>query len=89
MVFERVAHELPPEPMEIKPHPYGVELGVLLKMLKDTARRATLGSFLQSEFSRVTRRVADGDRREGRPRPRATRPHQVSATTRRSACTRP
>ena len=27
---------LPPEPKEIKPHPYGVELGRLVAMLKDT-----------------------------------------------------
>ena len=32
----RVADELPPEPKEIKPHPYGVELGRLVGMLKDT-----------------------------------------------------
>ena len=27
---------LPPEPKEIKPHPYGIELGLLVTMLKDT-----------------------------------------------------
>jgi len=58
MVFERVSDELPPEPKEIKPHPYGVELGVLLKMLKSTDTR-NIRSFLQSEFSRVSGRAAD------------------------------
>src|SRR5881396_2449775 len=29
----RTYHELPPSPREIKPHPYGIELGMLLKML--------------------------------------------------------
>src|SRR5438128_4889346 len=29
----RTFHELPPSPREIKPHPYGIELGTLLKML--------------------------------------------------------
>ncbi|MBD3160887.1 MAG: DNA topoisomerase VI subunit B [Candidatus Eisenbacteria bacterium] len=58
MLFERVTEELPPEPKEIKPHPYGVELGVLLKMLKASDTR-NLRSFLQSEFSRVSARAAD------------------------------
>lgn len=57
-VFERVAHELPPEPREIKPHPYGVELGILMKMLKGTQAR-TLRVFLQGEFSRVSPRSAE------------------------------
>jgi DNA topoisomerase VI subunit B len=58
MVFDRVSKDLPPEPKEIKPHPYGVELGVLLKMLKATEAR-TLRSFLQVEFSRISPRTAD------------------------------
>ncbi len=58
IVFERVSHELPPEPKEIKPHPYGVELGILMKMLKATEAR-TLRSFLQAEFSRVSASTAD------------------------------
>ena len=57
VVFERVAHDLPPEPREIRPHPYGVELGVLLKMLKASDAR-DLGAFLQGEFSRVSPRAA-------------------------------
>jgi DNA topoisomerase VI subunit B len=58
VVFDRVSNDLPPEPKEIKPHPYGVELGVLLKMLKGTEAR-TLRSFLQAEFSRVSATTAD------------------------------
>ena len=47
-----------PEPaVEIKPHPYGIELGVLIKMLKD-ARAKTMTQFLTSEFSRITPGVA-------------------------------
>ena len=34
--FARVTEVLPPEPKEIKPHPYGVELGMLVTMLKET-----------------------------------------------------
>jgi len=52
IIFPRVAEELPPEPKTIKPHPYGVELGFLMDMLKTTESR-TLQSFLTSEFARV------------------------------------
>ncbi len=51
-VFPRAVDVLPKEPMEIKPHPYGIELGVMIKMLMDTECR-TLQSFLTQEFSRV------------------------------------
>ena len=33
-VYKRATKELPTQPAEIKPHPHGVELGVLMKMLK-------------------------------------------------------
>ena len=55
--FIRGTEELPIDAKEIKPHPYGVELGILISMLKDT-RQKTLQSFLQSEFSRVSAKVA-------------------------------
>ncbi|MDJ0522801.1 MAG: DNA topoisomerase VI subunit B [Planctomycetota bacterium] len=56
-VFARAVDELPEQPREIQPHPYGVELGTLIKMLGATgARRVT--SFLQSEFTRVSSKVA-------------------------------
>ncbi|UCD52792.1 MAG: DNA topoisomerase VI subunit B [Phycisphaerales bacterium] len=55
--YPRAAKELPVETREIKPHPYGVELGVLIKMLHDTQAR-TLQSFLHTDFSRVSMRVA-------------------------------
>ena len=55
--YKRASNELPVQTREIKPHPYGVELGVLIKMLHDTKAR-TLQSFLHSEFSRVSSRVA-------------------------------
>lgn len=48
---------LPPEPREIKPHPYGVELGVLIRMMKETSARQ-LGAALQKDFSRVSAKVA-------------------------------
>ena len=55
--YARASKELPVETKEIKPHPFGVELGVLIKMLHDTKAR-TLQSFLHSEFSRVSSSVA-------------------------------
>jgi len=48
---------LPPAPKSIRPHPYGIELGVLLKMLQDTRAR-TIMQFLTREFSRISPRVA-------------------------------
>ncbi|MBI5065451.1 DNA topoisomerase VI subunit B [Candidatus Woesearchaeota archaeon] len=51
-VFARVTENLPIEPKEVKPHPYGVEHGILTKMLASTQSR-TLQSFLTTEFSRV------------------------------------
>ncbi len=55
--FERACEELPPEPDQIKPHPYGIELGVLIKMLHETRCRK-LKSFLREEFCRVSQRAA-------------------------------
>jgi DNA topoisomerase-6 subunit B len=52
LVFPRATDKLPKQPTEIKPHPYGVEIGILIKMLRDTESR-TLQSFLIHEFSRV------------------------------------
>ncbi|PIZ50920.1 DNA topoisomerase VI subunit B, partial [Candidatus Woesearchaeota archaeon CG_4_10_14_0_2_um_filter_33_13] len=52
IIFPRATDNLPPEPKEIKPHPYGVELGILIKMLQNTEAK-TLQQFLTSEFVRV------------------------------------
>jgi len=51
--FFRVNKELPAPPAEIKPHPHGVELGLLMQMLKDTKAR-TLRSALYEDFSRIS-----------------------------------
>ena len=56
--YERVAHELPREPKEIQPHPHGIELGILLRMLQDTKAR-NVTAFLTGEFSRVSPKVAE------------------------------
>ena len=57
-LFLRVAADLPVESKEIKPHPYGVELGILLRMMKDTASR-NLVAMLSTDFSRVSPAVAE------------------------------
>ena len=54
----RTYQELPPAPREIKPHPNGIELGMLLKMLQDT-KSHSLSGFLASDFSRVSPRLAE------------------------------
>jgi len=56
--YPRSYHELPPPPREIKPHPYGIEFGMLLKMLHDTASHTTAG-FLSSDFCRVSPALAE------------------------------
>lgn len=55
--YARSTTALPDEPKEIKPHPYGVELGRLVTMLKDT-KSTTISHFLSSSFSRVSPAVA-------------------------------
>ena len=58
VLFDRVTKELPPETAEIKPHPYGVELGVLMQMFRDTDARNLRGC-LHQDFSRVSGHLAD------------------------------
>jgi len=53
VILPRGTETLPDETQEIKPHPYGIELGTFLKMLKETQAKQ-LGGFLTSEFSRVS-----------------------------------
>ncbi len=55
--LQRGTDELPDETKEIKPHPYGIELGTMIKMAKDTEHQK-LGAFLTGEFSRVSPAVA-------------------------------
>jgi DNA topoisomerase-6 subunit B len=73
--YRRTFEQLPASPREIKPHPYGIELGMLLKMLQDTASH-TLSGFLSGDFSRVSPTVADGICKSAGLSPRA-RPRDV------------
>ena len=56
-ILERSTDDLPPEPKEIKPHPYGVELGRLVTMLQELPK-LTLAQFLTQSFSRVSHGTA-------------------------------
>ena len=57
LLLKRASDELPAEALEIQPHPYGVEVGLLMRMMKETKARR-LSSFLRQEFSRVGPKTA-------------------------------
>ena len=76
--FPRASETLPPEPREIKPHPYGVELGVLIRMLKETPARQ-LSVALQRDFSRVSDRVAQEICNAAQLKPNAN-PHAIAVS---------
>ncbi len=82
--FYRSVLELPSQPETIRPHPYGVELGMLIQMLNHTNSR-TLRAFLEQEFSRVGRKTAlaiikrAGSRLSQRSRPRHIARAEASA----------
>jgi len=75
-VFPRVTTELPPETAEIKPHPYGVELGVLMQMFRDTKSRNVRGC-LTGDFSRVSGRIVDDILKTARVAP-TRRPRDIT-----------
>jgi len=57
LIFQRSRCEIPVSPVEIKPHPHGIELGRLIQMLNNTDCHSLL-QFLENEFSRVGRKTA-------------------------------
>src|SRR5207248_818194 len=71
----RTYDQVPESPREIKPHPYGIELGMLLKMLQDT-KSHWLSGFLAGDFSRVSPRLAEDICKTAGLSPRA-RPRDV------------
>ncbi len=73
--YPRTIQELPPQPKEIKPHPYGIEFGMMLKMLHDT-RSHSLSGFLSSDFSRVSANLAQDIARAAKLSPNA-RPRDI------------
>ena len=57
VTYHRAVKAMPKIPDEILPHPHGVELGMLMQMLKDTESR-TVRSALSGDFSRVSAQTA-------------------------------
>jgi DNA topoisomerase-6 subunit B len=55
--FPRLINSLPKAPEEIKRHPHGVEIGLLMQLLQDVKKEA-ITAFLKREFSRVSDNVA-------------------------------
>jgi DNA topoisomerase-6 subunit B len=78
--FERATDQLPAETEEIRPHPHGVELGTLIKML-DATDSYSVSGFLQGEFTRVggktTEEILDHFRDRHYGRELAWRPPQA------------
>lgn len=64
-VFERACDVMPRQPVEIKPHPRGIELGTLIKMLQSTDK-GKLSTFLNSEFAKVGGYTAENICREAK-----------------------
>ena len=100
--FPRASEELPPETREIKPHPHGIELGVLMKMLKEagtkgrrdagtkegTKARRHEGTEARAGGMSGTRWTGSGIRRcmRGRKRGGRWRRRRRGCTLRRSFC---
>ncbi len=55
--YQRLSDQLPPPATPIKPHPYGVELGVLIEMMQASHAR-NVAAFLSHEFSRMSAKTA-------------------------------
>jgi len=77
--YPRTINELPPQPREIKPHPYGIEFGMLLRMLHDTKSHSVAG-FLSTDFSRVSSKLAQDVCRAAKLSPQA-RPRNIHGAT--------
>ncbi|MGV8169478.1 MAG: DNA topoisomerase VI subunit B [Candidatus Nanoarchaeia archaeon] len=58
IMLVRATDQKPKQAQEIKPHPYGVELGMLIKMLANTETK-TIKQFLMQDFSRVGDKTAE------------------------------
>jgi len=78
-VWERASDKLPEPALEILPHPYGVEVGLLLRMAKSTKCRQ-LRAFFREEFSRVGPKVA-GEIVEGAGLSPTLSPKRLTAET--------
>ena len=84
--FPRVSDELPREAEEIKPHPHGVELGMLHTMLQDSPEQERQAGAHRRLFPDLAgHRAARVRAREGEP---DARPPSASTAKSSSGCTR-
>ncbi len=74
--YARVTEQLPKAPLEIKPHPHGVELGMLMQMLKASPARS-VKTALASDFSRVSTANAEAICRQAGLDPQS-KPSQIA-----------
>ncbi|MFT4260937.1 MAG: DNA topoisomerase VI subunit B [Candidatus Woesearchaeota archaeon] len=58
IMLVRATEKKPVQPVEIKPHPYGVEMGMLIKMIQQT-KATTIKQFFKEDFTRVGDRTAE------------------------------
>jgi|Deesub1362B_J571_1020462.scaffolds.fasta_scaffold00003_394 DNA topoisomerase-6 subunit B len=56
--FKRTTTKLPKPPKETKPHPHGIDIEILKKMLYESDEDMTLLEFLTNKFHRVGNRIA-------------------------------
>jgi len=73
--YNRAVKELPPLPKPIKPHPHGVEMGMLERMAKLTSAHSAAG-FLSGDFCRVGGGTADDILKKSGVKP-STKPHEL------------
>lgn len=57
-VFKRATTKMPSPPREIKPHPYGVDIELLQRLIKETDC-TTMHSFMTTHFHRVGKSIAE------------------------------
>ena len=76
LTYARGVTDLPKEAKEIKPHSYGVELGVLIRMLQST-KAGTISIFLHNDFSRISPQLASEICEKAKVNPRA-RPSTIA-----------
>lgn len=74
--YIRAINEPPKEAKEIKPHPYGIELGVLIRMLQST-KQGSVSGFLQNDFCRVSLSVSNEICEKAKINPRS-RPNTIA-----------
>ncbi|MEM2989804.1 MAG: DNA topoisomerase VI subunit B [Halobacteria archaeon] len=65
ILYERLTHELPKQSIEVKPHPRGIDIGMLMKMLQRSNNRK-LGTFLINEFQSIGQHTARNICREAK-----------------------